>query len=955
MPKSSPLQADFSSGELGPLVDGRLDAEKHKTGLDTCLNYIPTLEGPLIRRPGTKRVGSVKDPSQPPVFIPFRFSDAEQYMIEAGDRYFRFFTNNGQIITSGTSYAVAGCFAPMKDYNQFIPSFETAFFGSRSNNRAKKSEVGWMTVFSSIVSGSILEVRTPYDINMVKNLSWAQKGDTLWLMNSSIPTFTLQRITSTEWELKQFITKDGPYLDLNTQKTIGDSTHTQFKITRQQSALQTTLQKDAIFIKTHSSVLIATAISNAGNIEIRTVQPHGRLTGDRVWIAGITGTTEANNGSSNTNPARSDSSVWTVQVLSGTSILLVGSVFANAYTGGTGTVWPAVFRPEDRGRNIALYINSQRYFGAISQGSSMTSSIGTGATGWPHIDWSGHPIQEVMVEDLDSMEVPVGTTIVNIWQMGAHCREFGYPSAGCFHQSRLVFAGTQGVPTQFNASKIGAHNTFSLSDASSLTVLDASAMQFNLVSDSADRLKWVRSGPHGLYFLSESAEFIVTPSREGQALTPTNISNEIIGYYGAGDVMPARSGDAIIYVQNSGRKVRELQFFANLQAHKSTNITQLSDHIGFPDIKKLSVQKEFYPIVWAHKSDGKLISMSYSREESQVQVGWARHELGGASDSGGTSPKVVASDVMRDPTGRYDQVWMAVQRFINGTSDVVVEYMTEAFRERDLTQKQRDAFYIDCGATYDSSVVISSITTGSALVTAANHGFVRNDLVLISDVLGMNSSVVNINSYAVNSNVVNEIVFVVGSTTTNTFFLQTFNSSIVSTTGFSPYVSGGKARKLVSSIGGLTWLKNESVDVLADGGVHGKAIVNSAGVLTLTYPAAVVQIGYGFKSQIKTLIKESGSATGSSMGARKKPYQLSFNLRSVGDLSWGPDFSNMSRADFGEGDFQSASAAIPLFTGVYRDGVEHDVDFYGQVCIEQSAPLPGMIKSITTHMDEYDL
>lgn len=978
MPKSSPIQTNFSGGELGPLVEGRVETDKHHTGLETCQNYLPTIEGPLIRLPGTKRVASVKDPSKPPRFIPFKFSNTEQYIIEMGERYMRFFTDEGQVVTSGTSYVVTSYnslthLLRLGNLNTNIGSgFPTSAvgvgYGSRSNRNLKINEVDKIgvspaTIFSSVVSGALLEFATPYDYNMISGVGFAQKGDTLWIMHSSIPTHTLQRVSPQDWDLKPFHTKDGPYLPLNTYKQKSDYVNKQFYLDWggyiNQSPDKT---KYEVTVVSHSSVGIANVLANTSGIEVRTAGVHPFSNADKVWIAGVTGTSEINNGSSqisslvqlSVTPNPSESSVWSVNVISQTSFLIPGLTLVNAYVG-SGKVWPALFSAEDAGRNIGFYAGGQRYYGVFSTLGTLTNNENDGS-------FNPHPIAATVSLDPENNIIPIQSTIVTVWQMGAYNRYLGWPSAGAFHQNRLLMTGIPGLPTEFDGSRTGDFQFFSPSvpqGSTSFTVVDTNALQFNLVSDSQDQLLWIKPAVQGLYMGSNSAEFLVSPSKEGQALTPTNINNDIIGNYGSANVNPARFGDSVIYLQNSQRKVRELRFFANLQSHRSTQINQLSDHIGLPQILGLTTQKETYPMVWGYRSDGKLISMAYARDDSQAITGWAQHTLGGQSDSGGSEPKVKAIEVIRDSTGRYDQLWMAVQRYINGTSDVVVEYMVEPYRHKDPAQKQRDAFYLHCGATYDSSFVVASISSGSAFLTVSGpiltHNLNRNDLVLVSDVVGLNSSLIDINGVVFGSNLVNEKVFIVGSTTGFGFYLQDFNSSVINANFYSPYVSGGKVRKLVSSVGGLTWLKNETVDLLGDGGIQGQAVVNSAGVVALTNPAAVVQIGYAYKSRGKTLSKDNGSATGSAIGMQRKLYEAAFKLKDVGDFAWGGiDFNNLHKADFGDGDSQQADSAVPLYSGVRREGLEGDVDFYGQLYFEQSSPLPGMIQSITYLMDEYD-
>ena len=72
-----------------------------------------------------------------------------------------------------------------------------------------------------------------------------------------------------------------------------------------------------------TEVLTITGAANAGGlIQITTTGKHGRMSGDKVTIGGIVGTTEANN------------RVWTIDVTGTNTFTLRGSVFVNAYTSG---------------------------------------------------------------------------------------------------------------------------------------------------------------------------------------------------------------------------------------------------------------------------------------------------------------------------------------------------------------------------------------------------------------------------------------------------------------------------------------------------------------------------------------------------------------------------------------------------------------------------------------------
>src|SRR3990172_8026943 len=96
MPKVSPLQSNFNGGEFSPLLYGRVDVDRYKTGLKTCLNYLPTVQGPITRRPGTKFVFPTKDNGIARLQS-FEFSITQAYMLEFGNTYIRFFKDNANI------------------------------------------------------------------------------------------------------------------------------------------------------------------------------------------------------------------------------------------------------------------------------------------------------------------------------------------------------------------------------------------------------------------------------------------------------------------------------------------------------------------------------------------------------------------------------------------------------------------------------------------------------------------------------------------------------------------------------------------------------------------------------------------------------------------------------------------------------------------------------------------
>lgn len=77
-------QTSFLSGELAPWLWGRTDSKLYPHGLRTCLNWLPTPQGPVKTRPGTRHIPvTLPGPFYGPILrlIPYIYSDSESYVL----------------------------------------------------------------------------------------------------------------------------------------------------------------------------------------------------------------------------------------------------------------------------------------------------------------------------------------------------------------------------------------------------------------------------------------------------------------------------------------------------------------------------------------------------------------------------------------------------------------------------------------------------------------------------------------------------------------------------------------------------------------------------------------------------------------------------------------------------------------------------------------------------------
>jgi len=104
MAKASPIQTNFTAGELSPRLDGRTDVAKYDNGCKTLENMLVHPQGGATRRPGTKFIGEVQDSSKDHRLIPFEFNVDQTYAVEFGDNQARFVTNDGFLVETKQVY-----------------------------------------------------------------------------------------------------------------------------------------------------------------------------------------------------------------------------------------------------------------------------------------------------------------------------------------------------------------------------------------------------------------------------------------------------------------------------------------------------------------------------------------------------------------------------------------------------------------------------------------------------------------------------------------------------------------------------------------------------------------------------------------------------------------------------------------------------------------------------------
>lgn len=770
MPKVSPLQSNFNSGEWSPLLFGRVDSDRYKAALALCENYIPTIQGGLLRRSGSMFINEIKDSSKQAVLIPFEFSITQAYMLEFGDLYIRFYKDN-----------------------------------------------------AIIVNPTPVEVVTTYLESELFQIRYTQSADVLYLVHPAHRPAKLTRTSHVNWTLTDIDFQDGPYMQENNTDT--------------------------------------------------TLTPSGTTGSITVTASAVTG-----------------------------------------INGNQG------FLATDIGRLIRI----------------------EEATKWGWVKISAFTDSLNVTADVMGDNPLGGTAAVKEWRLGLWSDTTGYPACVLFHEDRLFFGGASDFPERIDGSVTSDYENFAPT-AYDGTVAANNSLGFTFNSNDVNVVRWMSSDEKGLLVGTVGGEWVVRPSSISDALSATNITAKKATTYGSQNVQTVQIGKSTIFVQRAGRKVRELNYYFDVDGFRASDLTQISEHVTFSGITQMAYEKIPQSIAWCVRLDGQLAGMTYDRDLDALKVGWHRQILGGESDAGGTQAIVESVSVIPSADGTTEDTWLIVKRFIDGGIKRYIEYFTPMFTE---VIEQRDAFFVDCGLTYDVPLTITNITQANpGVVTSPAHGLVNGNKILISNVLGMDLG-------DPPDSQVNGVSYLVAGATTNTFQLHDLTGNPVDTTSFSPYVSGGAVRKYVTTISGLDHLEGQEVSILGDGAVEPSTTVVT-GSITIQNAATTIHIGLPYKSKFKMMRLEAGAADGTALGKTRRMHRVGMLLYRTLGLKIGPDFDSLDDIPF-RTTADKMTRAPGLFSGIISETMEFDYDFENQFCCQQDQPLPGMILAVMPQMVTQD-
>lgn len=238
-----------------------------------------------------------------------------------------------------------------------------------------------------------------------------------------------------------------------------------------------------------------------------------------------------------------------------------------------------------------------------------------------------------------------------------------YPAGVAFLGQRLWFGGTALNPQKIWATQIDDYQSLDPG-----TSLDDEAIEHTLASGKINKIKWLL-GADVLVIGTLGGEFIGRGDASNK-ITPASFNTRSYTTHGVSGVQPVRISTVTLFIQRQLRKIRQIAYDFNVDAFIAPDLTVLSEHVTESGIVNMVYQQEPDTTVWLVRTDGKLVTLTYLLE--QKVAGFAIHATDVAE---GDKFKWVSA--IPAPTIGTDEVWVIVERTVNGSVKRYIEYFDQ--------------------------------------------------------------------------------------------------------------------------------------------------------------------------------------------------------------------------------------------------------------------------------------
>lgn len=714
------LNRSFAAGEISPQLFSRLDLDKFQTGVALCLNCEVLPQGPIQNRAGFAYVLETKFSTLPSILIPFAFSTQQTFALEFGDFYVRFHTAGGTLVEgyvsiSGITQAANPLFTSPGAHGYVVGQWvQLASIAGMTalNNRwvkiATTPAVNTFTVtdlFGNAIDTSamppfispgkvsrVYEVVTPYSCLDLQSIHTVQSADVLTLVSPYYAPMELKRLGATNWTLTQiqFASALSPPQSNGAAPAAITHTYRVVPVFSQFPGLPSAPAScsNDLTIPGRFNVIGWQALSGAVSYLIY------KQVGATWGYIGMSASGQSFIDDSSLTPDISvpqySGSGGPAPVISATAVAPAGTGVAVTPTGAGAAVYSYV----------VTSLNADASEESIASGAVAVSNDLSIAGQYNTVQWPAVPgvglynvyrgvngifgfVGRASTNCLfvDRNILPDTSTTPPI-QQNPFQGTGNYPQAVSYHQQRRIFAGTINQPQNVWMTRSGTEKNLGYSFPSRAD----DGISLRVVAREANTIRHMVP-MEDLILLTSGGEWKLSAA-DGGALTPANVNVKPQGYTGASIAAPVVTDRTILFAQDRGGFIRELQFSWQSQGYQTADVSILAPHLfNYKTVVQLAYTRSPLPALWSVRSDGVLLGMTYVKEH-EVRA-WHQHTTDGLFES-----------ICAVSEGDEDSLYATINRTISGRQ---VRYVERKHTRRFDTPA--DQFFVDCGASYSGAPV----------------------------------------------------------------------------------------------------------------------------------------------------------------------------------------------------------------------------------------------------------
>ena len=885
MATQSILKSAWNGGELSPLIDGRVDHVKYPQGMKLSRNGIPTVHGALVRRPGTK------------VALQLNRRDTESARTRAPVMI-------PHEISAERAYLYV-----------FDPDFPVTFLVFKNR--------------MAHVLGYGYPLKTlPRRPDGTSKLSTVQSGEYLYIADDgSSPLTRIHNDYAGGTEIISGASAFDPSPDINW--TGSDNSPTPFSQNFNVPPFQD--------YKPEKNVLIECA----GDRKIGEIPGSPTM---NVNVNGIlwapTGTFSGKNGHRIVfNPDYVETASvqkWSV----GLTVADRGILFhQNRYYRVLSSIGAALLQTEPIHEIGAIYGNGgstwKLQLGYIGNGHFSGTIITP-----PKTD-PGKPGKEYVEILWDMIDAPKFKTSRWAWaSVGTGSSlETGaaYPDNVAIFRNRLVIS----AGNRLHFSRAGKLEDFNQYNGSGLITADSS-ISVEIPARQQVAVEWLVS-MESLVIGGRTGIFECREDTRSEVFGPGNVAIRQVSTYGAHSVEPVVLDSEIFYIVRGGKRMHRLA--TDGSSWSSVDMSVLADHLGGSGICEMAWQNEPWKVIWMTTRDGRLIGMTWNRE--QDVWGWHAHESEGGKFRG------VAC--LPSPNGDIDDVWLTTNRNFQGvgtsqeSAAIFVERIADAHQ---IGGDLRDAIYTDCAVSFSGDATVSDPVNGGLVLSGGTTWDSDNLLSLTSLAAPLPFTAADDGKVirALDTTYIDGVIAPIPGGAFCDFVIEGPPSGgTLPVRPVTPVPIELQGRFLAWQLRvdrvRVEFLAGRTVSICTDGCAHPNIVADDAGWIQLNAHHNRIHVGFPCTFKAQTMRIEGGATGGTSQSKIKRITHVAVRLLESVGIKIGPKEGSTQPAPF-RANSSIMDQQVPAYSGDLKIAFPAGYSPDGYVYLESDQALPVTVVSM---------